>query len=107
PLIEKGTNLCCDGPRFESPAEIRLFRQWGADVVGMTGLPEAIFAREAGLEYAALAIVTNYGAGLTERPVAHQEVVTAMQSSLSLVQELLMTASGIVIEQTTQESPTG
>jgi 5'-methylthioadenosine phosphorylase len=100
----RGTYLCCDGPRFETPAEIRLFRSWGADVIGMTGLPEAIFAREAGLEYAALAVVTNFGAGLTAQPVAHLEVVSAMQNSLTPVRELLMTASGIVIEQVTQES---
>jgi len=98
PLIEQGTYLCCEGPRFESPAEVRLFGQWGADVVGMTGLPEAIFAREAGLNYAALAIVTNYGAGLTDTPVAHEEVVEAMRARIPEVRELLMRAAGIVVE---------
>lgn len=97
-LIAQGVYLCCDGPRFESPAEVRLFGAWGADVVGMTGLPEAIFAREAGLEYAALAIVTNLGAGLTPQPVAHEEVTAAMQNHLPLVRELLLTAAGLHIE---------
>jgi len=95
---EAGTYLCCDGPRFESPAEVRLFGSWGADVVGMTGLPEAIFAREAGLEYAALAIVTNYGAGLTSEAVDHQAVEAAMANRISLVRELLMMTCGAAIE---------
>ncbi len=93
-----GTYLCCDGPRFESPAEVRLFAKWGGDVVGMTGLPEAVFAKEANIEYAALTIVTNYGAGLTPEPVAHEAVVAAMANSINMVRELLLTASGIVYE---------
>ena len=99
PLVQRGTYLCCDGPRFESPAEVRLFGQWGADIVGMTGLPEAIFAKEAGLEYAALAIVTNFGAGLTAQPVDHRAVMESMRGSLDVVRELLFEASSIVIEQ--------
>ncbi len=93
-LIEGGVYLCCDGPRFETPAEIRLFAQWGADVIGMTGLPEAVFAREAGLEYAAVAIVTNYGAGLTPAPVDHLAVTAAMQEAIVILRELLLAASG-------------
>jgi 5'-methylthioadenosine phosphorylase len=99
PIVVRGTYLCCDGPRFESPAEVRLFGQWGADVVGMTGLPEAVFAKEAGLDYAALAIVTNYGAGLTEQRVDHVAVTEAMRASGEAVRELLLQASGIVIEE--------
>ncbi|HLJ56526.1 MAG TPA: MTAP family purine nucleoside phosphorylase [Chthonomonadaceae bacterium] len=87
-ITPRGTYLCCDGPRFESPAEVRLFRSWGADVVGMTGLPEAIFAREAGIEYAALAIVTNIAAGLSDAPVSHDEVVASMAGSLPLLRDL-------------------
>ena len=104
PIISKGTYLCCDGPRFESPAEVRLFAHWGADVVGMTGLPEAIFAREAGLQYAALAIVTNYGTGLTEEPVDHEGVVKVMQENLPSVRELLITAGGILMEQVLRQN---
>lgn len=98
-LVPTGTYLCCDGPRFESPAEVRLFARWGADVVGMTGLPEAVFAREAGLEYAGLTIVTNYGAGLTPQAVAHEAVVNAMSEAIGTVRELLMIASGILAGQ--------
>jgi 5'-methylthioadenosine phosphorylase len=56
-----GTYLCADGPRYESPAEVRLFASWGADVVGMTGVPEATLAREAGLHYAGISLVTLPG----------------------------------------------
>jgi len=93
PVLPHATYLCCDGPRFESPAEIRLFASWGADVVGMTGLPEAIFAREAGMKYAALGIVTNYGAGLTRDLVDHGSVTELMASKLPLVRELLIGSS--------------
>lgn len=102
PLVEKGTYVCADGPRFETPAEVRLFGRWGGDVVGMTGLPEAVFAKEAGLEYAALAMVTNPGAGLTPEKVDHEENTRQMQERLPLVRELLLSACGLVISHTTQ-----
>lgn len=98
PLAKQGTYLCCDGPRFESPAEVRLFARWEADIVGMTGLPEVVFAREAGMEYAALGIVTNYGAGLTKEPVDHLAVTQRMQKLIPMVQEMLLEASGRLIE---------
>jgi 5'-methylthioadenosine phosphorylase len=97
-LLPRGTYLCAEGPRFESPAEIRMFQQWGADVVGMTGLPEATFAREAGLCYAAVAIVTNFGAGLTEEPVEHEEVVARMATQVEEVRRLLLAAARREVE---------
>ena len=102
-LLQQATYLCCDGPRFESPAEVRLFGRWGADVVGMTGLPEAIFAREAGIAYAALAVVTNLGAGLSSSPVDHQEVSRLMQNRLPEVRELLLAASAQLVESRTEK----
>jgi 5'-methylthioadenosine phosphorylase len=96
PMVTTGTYLCCDGPRFETPAEIRMFARWGADVVGMTGLPEAIFAREAGIAYAAVAVVTNYGAGLTSELIDHAQVTAAMATMISQVRELLIVAAGYI-----------
>ena len=101
-VVPTATYLCCDGPRFESPAEVRLFGRWGADVVGMTGLPEAIFAKEAGIEYAGLGIVTNLGAGLTPDPIEHTAVVSAMSESINTVRELLLAATSIVYEEFTR-----
>lgn len=55
-----GTYLCIEGPAFSSKAESRIYRQWGVDVIGMTALPEAKFAREAEICYVTLAFVTDY-----------------------------------------------
>jgi len=57
---EGATYLAMEGPQFSTLAESRLYRQWGADVIGMTGMPEAKLAREAELCYASLAMVTDY-----------------------------------------------
>lgn len=95
-LHPHGTYLCTDGPRFESPAEVRLFASWGADIVGMTGLPEVVFAREAGLRYAGLGIVTNLAAGLSPDPVSHAEVNDVMAANINLVRELLLRACAIL-----------
>ncbi len=59
----EGTYVCTEGPHLESPAQIRMMRRFG-DVVGMTGYPEVVLAREAGLCYASLCIVTNLACGL-------------------------------------------
>lgn len=66
PLQRGGVYLCTQGPRFETPAEIRAYASWGANVVGMTGVPEVSLAREAGLCYASVAVVGNYAAGLVK-----------------------------------------
>ncbi|HUU55148.1 MAG TPA: S-methyl-5'-thioadenosine phosphorylase [Armatimonadota bacterium] len=70
----EATYVCAEGPRFETPAEIRMFRQMGGDLVGMTSVPEVVLAREAGICYAAVAIVTNWAAGVSGEPVEHGRV---------------------------------
>ncbi len=87
-----GTYLCNDGPRYETPAEVRLFAAWGADVVGMTGVPEATLAREAGLHYAGISLVTNPGAGLSETPLTHEEVESEMRAAGPRLRALLTEA---------------
>ncbi|MBK6467460.1 MAG: S-methyl-5'-thioadenosine phosphorylase [Rhodobacter sp.] len=59
-IHQGATYLAMEGPQFSTLAESRLYRQWGADVIGMTGMPEAKLAREAELCYASLAMVTDY-----------------------------------------------
>jgi len=66
PMAKEGTYLCTDGPRFETPAEIKMYRIWGADHVGMTGATETALAREAGLHFAAVAYSINWAAGVKE-----------------------------------------
>ena len=74
PIRDRGTYVCTDGPRFETPAEIRMMARLGGDVVGMTGANEAMLAIEAGMHYCGASVVTNYGAGLTAAAIAHESV---------------------------------
>lgn len=62
-LVPDGVYACTQGPRLESAAEVSGLEKLGADMIGMTGMPEAGLARELGLSYASLCIVTNYAAG--------------------------------------------
>jgi 5'-methylthioadenosine phosphorylase len=87
-----GTYLCFDGPRYETAAEVRLFASWGADVVGMTAIPEATLAREAGLHYAGISLITNLGAGISKNPLSHAEVEEAMQDARPSLTALLLEA---------------
>ncbi len=74
-----GIYICTQGPRFETPAEIKIFAAWGANLVGMTGVPEAPLAREAGLCYASLAVVANYAAGMNQgEPVDADDISCIM-----------------------------
>jgi 5'-methylthioadenosine phosphorylase len=59
-VVEGGTYLAMEGPQFSTRAESRLYRAWGCDVIGMTGMPEAKLAREAELPYASICMVTDY-----------------------------------------------
>jgi 5'-methylthioadenosine phosphorylase len=72
--------ICTEGPRFETPAEIRMFQHFGADLVGMTNVPEVVLARELGMCYAAIGMVTNEAAGIAAHPLTHSEVMESMQS---------------------------
>ena len=89
PAHPGGTYVCTEGPRFETPAEIRMFRHMGADVVGMTGVPEVVLAREAEICYAAIAVVANYAAGVTPARLSHPEVVAAMEGYGAALRRLI------------------
>ncbi len=88
PMIDGGTYVCTEGPRFETPAEINMFHRWGGDLVGMTNVPEVVLAREAGLCYATVALVTNYAAGISSHPLTHDEVVEVMEAKKDEVNQL-------------------
>lgn len=92
PVHFGGTYLCADGPRYETPAEIRMFAAWGADVVGMTGVPEVVFARELGICYAAVGIVTNWAAGISPSRLSHDEVTTIVRERRPVLLEWLSRA---------------
>ncbi|MFT5577046.1 MAG: 5'-methylthioinosine phosphorylase [Bermanella sp.] len=92
PLVEQATYACTQGPRLESAAEIQKLKCDGADVVGMTGMPEAALARELGLNYAALCLVVNPAAGLSKEPITMQDIKRAIDTGMSLVKQLLARA---------------
>lgn len=75
--LREGVYACLPGPSYETPAEIRMLRTLGADVVGMSTVPEAIVARHAGMDVLAFALVTNAAAGITGATITHEEVVEA------------------------------
>lgn len=91
--INGGTYACTQGPRLESAAEIRRIERDGGDMVGMTGMPEAALAREAGLKYATLAVVSNWAAGkdVSAHNVAFNLAGDAFQQALQHISALLGT----------------
>lgn len=86
-----GTYVCIEGPRFSSRAESRLFRQWGADVIGMTLYPECVLAREAEICYVSVAMVTDYDVW-AEKPVSTQEILETMNRNSANFKRLVMEA---------------
>ncbi len=74
-FLHRGIYCALSGPTYETPAEIRLYRKLGADAVGMSTVPEAIAARHQGMRVAGISCITNYGAGMTEEEINHEEVM--------------------------------
>lgn len=87
-----GVYACTEGPRFETPAEIRMIRQLGGDLVGMTNVPEVVLAHEAGLCYSLIAMVTNMAAGIAATPLSHEEVLEVMSLNSQHLRQLVMEA---------------
>ncbi len=77
PSLEDGVYVALRGPHYETPAEIRMIRALGGDLVGMSTVLEAIAAREAGAEVLGISLVTNLAAGMTGQPLDHEEVLAA------------------------------
>lgn len=92
PVHDGGVYTCVEGPRFETVTEIRMFQQLGGDVAGMTGVPEVVLARELGLCYATIAIVTNLAAGLRPEPLSHEEVLAAQEANAANLARLVRDA---------------
>lgn len=73
--IREGVYVGCHGPSYETPAEIRMYRQFGADVVGMSTVPEAIALRHMQKRVLGISFITNLAAGVTTQPLDHNEVL--------------------------------
>ncbi|GMM93623.1 S-methyl-5'-thioadenosine phosphorylase [Qipengyuania sp. MTN3-11] len=87
-VSEGATYLAMEGPQFSTRAESRLYRQWGAHVIGMTGMPEAKLAREAELPYALLAMVTDWDSWREgEAAVDVGEIIAQMQANAELARK--------------------
>lgn len=89
PSLHEGVYMGYHGPHFETPAEIRAARVWGADLVGMSTVMEAIAARHMGLEVLALSLATNLAAGLSGEKLSGDEVLAIGKASASRVGGLL------------------
>jgi len=90
-VLDGGAYAVTQGPRLETAAEINRLERDGADMVGMTGMPEAALARELGLSYAAIAVVVNYaaGRGASADGVRFEEIDAVSQAAMERVRKLL------------------
>jgi purine-nucleoside phosphorylase len=94
PSLAEGVYVQIPGPHYETPAEIRMFRTVGADLVGMSTVLEAIAVREAGAELLGVSLVTNMAAGMTGEPLSAEEVIEAGNAAASRMGGLLRDVLG-------------
>jgi purine-nucleoside phosphorylase len=87
--LQRGVYLAVSGPSYETPAEIRAFARLGADAVGMSTVPEAIVARQCGLNVAAVSCITNLAAGIGKEKLSHAEVLETAEKVKVLAAKLL------------------
>ncbi len=93
--IKEGIYIACSGPSYETPAEIRTFRSWGADVVGMSTAPEVIVANHARIDVLGISCVTNMAAGILNQPLCHDEVI---ETSRRIKKDFVALIKGIIKE---------
>jgi purine-nucleoside phosphorylase len=87
--LQAGVYLAVCGPSYETPAEIRAFARLGADAVGMSTVPEAIVARQCGLNVAALSCITNLAAGRSRQTLSHAEVLETAERVKKVAAQML------------------
>lgn len=88
--VDAGCYACTQGPRLETAAEVQRLMRDGNDMVGMTGMPEAALAREAGLAYACIAVSVNWAAGLgAEGEGIHSQIERAIAEGMAKTQQLI------------------
>ncbi|GAA4374765.1 purine-nucleoside phosphorylase [Actinomadura verrucosospora] len=91
PSLSEGVYAAFRGPTYETPAEIRMLRTLGADMIGMSTVLETIAARQGGAEVLGISLVTNIAAGLSDEPLDHEEVLAAGRASAGRMGTLLAT----------------
>jgi 5'-methylthioinosine phosphorylase len=95
-LVKSGTYGCTNGPRFETAAEIERMRRDGCSLVGMTGMPEAGLARELEIEYACLALVVNWAAGIDDSEISMEEIMVNLEQGIQQLSPLLLAAARLI-----------
>jgi 5'-methylthioadenosine phosphorylase len=102
-----GTYICIEGPTFSTRAESHLFRSWGVSVIGMTNLPEARLAREAGMSYATVALATDYDCWHDEEEhVTVEQVLATVRQNVANAQEVIRgVARRLAADGAPQKSP--
>jgi len=93
--LQRGVYLAVSGPSYETPAEIRAFARLGADAVGMSTVPEAMVARQCGLNVAAVSCITNVAAGIGKGKLSHAEVLETAGRVKTLAAKLLKHFGGL------------
>lgn len=89
-VVDGGIYAATQGPRLETAAEIARFKRDGCDIVGMTGMPEAALAREAGINYAVLAVVANWGAGILPEEISLEEIYEHLRVGTQFARQILV-----------------
>lgn len=97
-LHNGGCYACFEGPRYETAAEVKMAALLGGDVLGMTNVPEVVLAREAGICYASICVVTNMGAGITDSALSHSEVSAIMTDNMNSVRRLALDSLAAVAQ---------
>jgi purine-nucleoside phosphorylase len=87
--MRRGIYAALSGPSYETPAEIRMLRTLGADAVGMSTVPEAIVARQMGINVLGISCITNMAAGVLGEPINHEEVIETGARVHDIFKELL------------------
>jgi purine-nucleoside phosphorylase len=93
--LQRGVYLAVSGPSYETPAEIRAFGRLGADAVGMSTVPEAMVARQCGLNVAAVSCITNLAAGISKEKLSHAEVLETAERVKNLAAKVLKYFCGL------------
>jgi purine-nucleoside phosphorylase len=93
--LREGVYVATLGPSFETPAEIRMFRQLGGDAVGMSTVPEVIVARHAGMRVLGISCISNMAAGILPQPLTHEEV---LETGRQVKSKFIQLIKGIIAE---------
>lgn len=99
PTLEHGVYVQFPGPHYETPAEVRMAREIGGDIVGMSTALEAIAARQAGLRVLGMSLITNLAAGIQETPLSHREVLEAGRQAEPRLAPLLAKIVTAIVER--------